>query len=402
MRFHYTATQSNGQFVEGDIESGSPNEVLGILTGKGLRPVSIKVYRGVGAAGFRFFGQSISLSEKIFLTRYLALMLRAGTDLFKAIDILINDLDKPAIKAFLFEIKSNLEKGNPFYATFAKYPKYFPPVFINLVKAGEASGNLTESLDNLSVSLTKEQELKNKIRGALIYPIILLTTSFLMLLLLITFALPKIANIFISAGITPPLFSRIVFSVGLFLNDNAVIVFPLVAGAAVGGWYFFTKVYLGRRIISVVGGHLPVLKKVLEQLAIQRFASTFASLMKAGIPIINSLEVTADAVGSENLKMALQRIAREGIAKGLTIGEAFRREPVFPLVVTNLIAISEHAGHTEEILRTLAGFYEMEVDSAIKTLVAFIEPSLLLIIGVLIGTIAISVIVPIYQLVGGI
>ena len=402
MRFHYTATQSNGQFTEGDIEAGSPNEVLEVLTGKGLHPVSIKVYRGVGAAGLGFFGQSISLSDRIFLTRYLALMLRAGTDLFKAIDILISDLDKPAIKAFLFEIKTNLEKGNPFYTTFAKYPKYFSQVFINLVKTGETSGNLAESLDNLSVSLTKEQELKNKIRAALIYPIILLAMSFLMLLLLATFALPKIANIFMSAGITPPLFSRIVFAVGLFLNDNAVIVFPLVAGAAIGGWYFFTQVYLGRRIISAVGERLPVLNGVLGQLAIQRFANTFASLMKAGIPIISSLEVTADAVGSEKLKMALQRIAREGIAKGLTIGEAFRREPAFPLVVTNLIAVSEHAGHTEEVLRTLAGFYEMEVDSAIKTLVAFIEPVLLLIIGVLIGTIAISVIVPIYQLVGGI
>ena len=124
--------------------------------------------------------------------------------------------------------------------------------------------------------------------------------------------------------------------------------------------------------------------------------------MKSGLPIIESLEITADAVGSEKMRDSLRRIARGGIAKGLTIGEAFRREMEFPLVVTNLIAVSEKAGHIEEILKTLSFFYESEVDSALKILVAFIEPILLLFIGLMIGTIAVSVIVPIYQLVGGI
>ena len=402
MRFHYIASQANGKVTEGEMDASSPDEVLQSLVSKGLRPISIKsVKTGLGSNS-SIFGQTITVSDKIFLTRYLSLMLKSGTDLFSAINILINDFDKPTIKALLMEIRANLEKGNPFYTTFTNYPKYFSPVYINLVKAGEVSGNLSDVLDNLSVSLGKEQELRNKVRAALIYPVILLSLSFLMLLLLVTFALPKIAGIFTGTGFTPPLFSRVVFTVGLTLNKYAVIVFPLVGFGAAGIWYFFSRTYSGKQVLEFISARLPVVRDVVDRLALQRFASTLSSLMKAGLPIIESIEITADAAGSDKLKTSLLKISREGISKGLTIGEAFRREAVFPLVVTNLIAISEKAGHIEEILKTLASFYEQEVDNSVKTMVAFIEPVLLLIIGVLIGTIALSVIVPIYQLVGGI
>ena len=402
MKFHYIASQPNGKITEGDKDAQSLAEVLQFLNFKGLRPVSVKVSKSIDIGGAKFFGQSVTISDKVFLTRYLSLMLKAGTDLFKAIDVLINDFDKPVLKALLIEVKSNLEKGNPFYTTFAKYPKYFSSIFVNLIKAGESSGSLPQVLDNLSVSLNKEQELHNKIKAALIYPIILLVMAFLMLIGLVTFAIPKIANVFNNSGIKPPVFSKIVFDTGLFLNANLFIVFPLIAFFAVGGWYFITKTYSGKKTMSFVGTHLPVIRDVMTQLALQRFTSTFGSLMKAGLPIINSLEITADAVGSEKLERALRNISREGITKGLSIGEAFRREPAFPLVVTNLISVSEKAGHIEDVLKILASFYEEEVDNAIKILVSFIEPALLLIIGVLIGTIAVSVIVPVYQLVGGI
>ena len=143
---------------------------------------------------------------------------------------------------------------------------------------------------------------------------------------------------------------------------------------------------------------IPVVKNVLKQLAFQRFASTLSSLLKAGLPILDALEITASTVGSEELKNSLVRISREGIAKGLTIGEAFRREAVFPRVIVNLMAISEKAGHIEDILNTLAGFYEAEAETSVKTMVTFLEPALLLIMGLVIGTIALAIILPIYQL----
>ena len=222
MRFHYTASESAGKIIEGEMEAQGVAEVLEFLANKGLKPINVKMTKGFKAVGGKGIlgATTITETDKIFLTRYLGLMLRVGTDLFQAIDVLMTDF----IKAFLSEVRSNLEKGQPFYISFAKYPRLFDSVFVNLIKAGEASGNLDQILENLSVSLEKQQDIKNRIRGVLIYPIILLITSFLILFFLVTFALPKIASVFESSGFNPPLFSRVVFAVGNFFGDYALFI----------------------------------------------------------------------------------------------------------------------------------------------------------------------------------
>ncbi len=401
MRFHYIASQPNGRIIEGDFEAGGPAEVLEYLANQGLRPISIKILKEVEEISRRsIFRKSITVADKVFLTKYLSLMLKVGTDLLKAIDILISDLDKPAIRALLIEIRGALERGLPFYSTFLKYPKYFSPVFINLIKAGETSGNLEKVFEDLSVSLEKEQDLRRKIKSALTYPAILLVGSFAILILLVSFAVPRIATIFSSFSTQPPLFSRVVISVGLFIGNYIWFILIALVTVVISLWYVFAKTNSGKKILYQLAMKLPVIKNVLRQMALQRFASTLSSLLRAGLSILDSLEITAQTVGFEELKDSLMRVSREGIAKGLTIGEAFRREPIFPRVVVNLMAISEKAGHIEDILLTLGNFYEGEIETAIKSLVSFLEPVLLLAIGVIIGTIAISIIVPIYQLVG--
>ena len=400
MKFHYVASQPNGKILEGDFEGQGPAEVLEFLASKGLRPVSLKTIKGIESAGRGFLASGINIGDKIFLTKYLALMLKVGTDLFKAIDILMSDLDKPAMKSFLGEVRSTLEKGQPFYTTFLKYPKYFSSVFVNLIKAGESSGNLELVFNDLSNSLQRDQELSRNIKSALTYPVILLIGSAGILILLVSFALPKIATIFAGSTAKIPTFSKVVFAVGLFLNKFIWIFLILLAILAVGGWYFFFKTVSGKKIIERFMFKVPVVNKILKHIALQRFATTLSSLIKSGLPILDSLEITADAVGSQELKTSLMRISREGVAKGLTIGDAFRREQAFPRVVANLIAISEKSGHTEEILDTLGKFYEVEIESSIKTLVSFLEPALLLGIGIIIAVIALAILVPIYQLVG--
>lgn len=401
MRFKYIASQPDGKLIEGTTEGETTADVLNYLAGQGLKPVSITALKGVSKAGVtRFFGQAISVIDKIFLTRYLSLMLRVGTDLFKALDILIADFEKPIVKAFLLEIRSSLEKGQPFYSTFERYPKYFSPVFVNLVKAGEASGNLEKVFDELSVSLEKEKDLQNKIRSALVYPALLLGLSVLILLFLVTFAIPRIANVFLSAGVQPPIFSRIVFAVGLFLGKYVWLILAALAVLVFGGWIFISQTLAGKRFLSAIINSFPIVKKVAYKMALQRFANTLSALMKSGLPILNSLEITADTLNQPALRDALKRIAKEGISRGLTLGEAFKKEAAFPVVVSNLVVISEKAGHLDEILKTLSVFYESEVDSSLKTLVSFLEPLLLLFIGSIIGLIALSIIIPIYQLVG--
>lgn len=397
MIFHYVAIDAVGKRTDGDVDFTDLTGVLQFLSAQGLKPISIKPVSGMAGGIHRFFG-GISLKDKIFLTRYLSLMLKVGTDLVSAVNILIADYDKPAMKQFLAEVRASLAKGQPFFQAFARYPKVFSPVFINLVRAAETSGHLQETFSELSVSLQKESELRGKVQGALIYPLVLLFVATVVFSFLSLFALPKIANVFLDSGIKPPFFSQIVFTVGLFFGNH--IVFFLVGGIALVSFliYFFGFNLAGRRIFDRILSNTPLVSAVYYDLAVQRFAATFSSLMRAGVPIIQSVHITADVVGPDEFRRGLLRVADEGLAKGLSIGESFRREKVFPTVITNLMAIAEKAGHLDEVLSTVADFYATNVDASLRALVSILEPVLLIGMGVIAGTIALSIILPIYQL----
>lgn len=398
MEFHYKALDKKKKLVEGELIAPNMTAALSRIAELGMQPLSLKPVGGLKLRLNLFGGGKISLEDKVFITKYLALMLKVGTDLFRAINILIEDFEKPEVKRLLIEIRENLEKGKPFYETFAKHPNSFSGVFVNLVKAGEMSGNLEKVFEDLSESLAKEKDLQQKIKSALTYPVILFVTSILILILLVSFSLPKIANVFLSGGLKPPTFSRIIFNVGLFIGDHLAILLTSLVIVVVSGLFFFMRTLIGKKIVYDTALHLPVISKVIKQIAIQRFAATFSSLLSSGLPIIEALNVTADSIGMPELKEALVRIGRDGLAKGLTVGEAFKQEPVFPKIVSNLIAISEKSGHLEEILLTLSNFYAGEIENGVKSLVSFIEPIMLMLIGVVIGTIALAVIVPVYQL----
>lgn len=398
MLFKYKAADASGKISESELEAESVSEVLHALAGRGLKPITITAAKTIKTKSVAVFGGKIAIKDQIFLTRYLALMLRVGMDIYSAINVLIANFDNPAIKHFLDDVKEHLSKGQPLYAAFAKYPQYFSPVFINLVKAGESSGTLEKVFQSLSYSLEREESLKNTIKSALFYPIILFVMAFLIMIFLVMFALPRISGVFEGGGFEPPTFSRIVFSLGHFLNQNAFVVFGGL-GAIMVGAFLYIRTPAGKRTLYTIASHTPVVRTVVEKIAIQRFAATLSSLLNAGLPVLDALEISANVVGSPRYRDAIQRIAREGLAKGRTLGEAFQSEVAFPAVVSNLIAISEKAGHVAEILETLSHFYEEEVSNGIKRLVVFIEPMMLLGIGAVVGVIALSIIVPIYQLV---
>ena len=397
MIYHYTASDKDNKIIEGEYTAPTVDGVLQMLASKGMRPLNVVPLKSNDSPMHYVFGR-IVLADKIFLTRYLALMLKVNTDLLAAINILITDFDKPAVKNFLLEVRENLTRGQPFYTTFEKYPRVFSSVFVNLVKAAESSGNLQKTFEDLTVSLQKEADLKRSIKSAFIYPIILMIVGLGIFLFLSLFALPKIAKVFQDSGINPPLFSKVVFAVGLFLGENVFVFLTLLVLTILGSIFVFGFTTWGRRLGNSVMSRMPVVNKVYRDIAIQRFAATYAALMKAGLPIIQVTKITADVVNSLDFKVSLNRIADTGLAAGLTIGEAFKRETVFPKVVTNLIAISEKAGHLDEVLETLADFYSAAVQASIRTLVAIVEPVLLLVMGLLVALIALAIIVPIYQL----
>lgn len=400
MKFQYTALDKNGRIIKGEIEALDQNEVLNIINFKGLKLITLETKSSFQKINFKniFISRRITLEEQIFLSKYLALMLKMGTALLQAINILIDDFDKPNVKKFLIEIRENLEKGNPFYVTFLKYQKSFSQVYINMIKAGEASGNLEKIFEKLTDDLTKQKDLKDQIKSALIYPIILLIGSIGITVFLVTFALPKIAQVFNQGDFQIPTFSKVIFSVGLFISKYIFIILPFFLVFIIFLIIFYKNSLIFRKFVFSILSELPVVKDLVKKMALQRFSSTLSSLIRAGFPLVDALNITADAVGNIELRNALLRIANEGLAKGLTVSESFKKEIFFPKTVVNLISISEKAGKIEDILETLADFYTKEIDSSLKTLVSFLEPIMLVIIGVIIGVIALAIIVPIYQL----
>jgi len=401
MLFHYLAQDANGRIKEGNINQPNTKAVLEYLTTQKLKPLSVKpLMMEEGGKGLAIFKKTLGLADKVFLTKYIALMLKVGTDLFSAIDILIQDFESGPARRFLFETRSNLEQGKPFWETFANHPEYFSSVITNLIKAGETSGNLEATLNQVSLDLERDRNLQTKVKSSLVYPIILLITSVGMVIFLVTFAVPKLGEMFLSTGQELPTFTKIVLGTGMFLNRNLFIVFPLAIAIPIGLFYYFRKTQKGREKFASLMEKIPVARDLVEKMALQRFASVLSSLIKAGMPIIQAIEITAYAVGHPKYEAALLRIAKEHLTQGISMGNSFKREKIFPAVVSNLLAIGEKAGHTEEILKTLSVFYETEIDASLKTLVSLLEPLLLMFLGVIVGGIALSLIVPVYQLVG--
>ncbi len=387
--------------MENNIEANSPAQVLVFINEKGMRPISIKLLKGTGLIeklGLSY--KKISSEDKIFLTKYLGLMLKVGTGLMQAIEILINDIEKPTLKSILLEIKSNLQKGNPFFITFAKYPQSFSPVFINMIRSGENSGKLEKTLEDLSASLEKETELKKKIISAMIYPLLLLTTSAFMFTALLVFAVPRITGIFASSTINPPLFTKAVMALSSFLIANGIVLLIIFLALTLFFVLFYKKSKTGKIFIQRMFQKMPLIKTIIFKRAIQRLCVNLSDLLSSGLPLIEAIELSSETAGHPDIQSSLQRIARESLTQGLSMGEAFKREAIFPQVLVNLINISEKTGHTADLLKTLGSFYTSEIDSSIKTAMSFFEPAMLLFIAIFVGGVALSVIVPIYQMIG--
>lgn len=398
MRYAYVAVDRQGARAQGELDAATLDMALRQLAAQDLRPVSVAPVGQKRISGSSFFVGSISSSDKIFLTRYLALMLKVGTDLLSAINILIQDFQKPAVRSFLQEVRSNLAQGQQFYVAFAAHPKYFSPVFVNLVRAAEQSGTLQSTFEQLTSQMQRDDEVRRQVRTAMIYPAILAVVAVIIISFLSLFALPRISKVFADTAITPPLFSRLVFGVGDFIGANVWLLLGVFIVAILTFYFGVVRTVAGKRLLSRTLSKTPVIRNLYRDLAVQRFASTLSSLLRAGLPIIDALHITADVVGVESFAVALRRIADQGLARGLSIADSFRREPVFPGVITNLIAISEKAGHLEEVLGTVADFYAANIQSSIKQLVTFLEPILLLVMGMMVAVVALAIIIPIYQL----
>jgi len=401
MLYLYEAFNKNGVVVKGDVEAQSEKDVVLYLQTKDLIPSSIKAKtapnKGINLQINLF--QKITDSDRIFLVRNLATAIKAGLSITEALDVLINETKSGLMRDILITVRSRVQAGGKISEGFAVYHKYFPPVFIGLLKSGEVSSQLDKTLNELSNHLVKEYALVRKVKSALVYPTLLLAASFGVVIFLVTFVLPRLAKTFELSGAQLPFITKALLWISGVVTAQPIITILVFVAIVVFAIYLKRSSW-GKAVIAATLFHTPVVRDLMRRVALVRFTRTFGSLLSGATPILDALDISANAVGNDYYRDAI--IDTQGkVRSGVPLSKALGEYPdLFPGLLLSLIAVGERTGNLEYVLSTFANFYDDEVDAKLKDLTTLFEPILLIIMGLIVGTIAVSVLLPIYQLVG--
>lgn len=402
MLYVYKASNKEGAVTEGEMEAAHKGIIMEHLVRKGLIPIMVDEKLSTGRKSGIFdlaLFERVSTLDVITITRNLSATIKAGLSLVEALDILITDATKNAVKRILLQARANTENGKPLSVTFSGYPRVFPPVFVGLLKAGELSGKMDETLAELSRYLSREYGLKHKVKGALAYPAILLVGSFLVIGLLLIFVLPRLAKTFSQSGVELPFLTRMLIGTSNAITSH-IALFSIFIIASVLFFSYMRRTIWGRRALLRAAFHIPIASDMVRKVALVRFARTLGTLINSGMSITEALELVASAVGN-SVYGEIILSARDQIIKGIPLSQTLAEHPNhFPRFLTSLIGVGEKTGTLEHILITFADFMDEEVDNTVKNLTTVLEPALLLFMGLFIGVIAVSILLPIYQLVG--
>lgn len=399
--FNYEAYDKDGAITKGDFEARDKDEVMEYLSKRNLAPISVQKFGGLskGKALSTSLFESVTPVDVVFLVRNLAITIKSGLGMVEALDILITDTDKKILKNILINAQSNLKNGQPLSKSFEADKKYFPAVFLGMLRAGEFSGQLDRTFDELGIYLSREYNLIKKIKSALTYPVILFIASLLVVALLLIFVLPRLTKVFQMSGSEIPPITQFFVTLSSFLSHNLIIDTVVFAGIV---WFFtgFRKTDLGRKVFYRILSKIPVAKDLVKRVALVRFARNFGNLIGSGISAVEALELSADSVGNHVYRRIILESADE-IKNGVSISKTFAKYPdLFPNILTSLMTVGEKTGTLGQILISFSDFYEDDVDNKLKDLTALLEPLLLLFMGLFVGAIALSILLPIYQLVG--
>jgi len=337
--------------------------------------------------------------EKIFFTQHLFLMIKGGTPISEALDILKKETKSRTFKRVLDDILKRILAGESLTKSFARYPKIFDRFYQSIVKIGEESGNLEENLKYLTSQLRSEYEMKQKIRGVLIYPAIIVFVALFIAFFIIFFILPKIINLFQVLEISLPLATRVLISGTTFLKKNLfflifLIIFLILILKILLRLKFF-KLFFDKISLS-----LPIFGQIQKNLNLVRFSQNFYILLKSGVPILESLEICSQYLPNEVLKRNLISVKID-VERGEKISQGLKKFPkFFPLIFSQMVSVGEKTGSLEESYLYLAKFYQQEVDSTLKAFSSLLEPILLILVGIFVGFIALAIITPIYRFTG--
>jgi type IV pilus assembly protein PilC len=392
--FEYTARNTTGQIQKGQLDVASKEDVSAYLRKNRLILVSVR--EAPKQISLSLGGGRVKTRDIVIFTRQFATMINAGLPLVQSLNILAAQTENKTLREVTKAVVYDVESGNTLADALSKHPKAFSDLYVNMVAAGEAGGILDTILLRLAAFLEKNDALIRKVKGAMVYPGVIITVACAAIAILLIFVIPTFQNMFSSAGLELPLPTRVVI-----MASNFLIGYWWAMILAVAGVIFAIRSYYGtpagRRQID--GGLLrsPVLGDVLRKSAVSRFTRTLGTLVSSGVSILEGLEITAKTAGNTIIHDAVME-SRNSIAGGETIASPLEKSKVFPAMVISMIAVGEQTGGLDEMLSKIADFYDEEVDVAVSALLSLMEPAMIVGLGVIVGGMVIAMYLPIFDM----
>ncbi len=387
----------NGKNQRGEIEAGTEAEAAQLLHERSGIVLSITPKHKVAPIISKIQGR-VSLKDKILFTKQLAVMIKAGLPLNEALKVLSEQIPSKSMRGAIHEITRDVQGGVPLSQGMQKYSSIFPAVYTNLVKSGERSGKLEEVLFKLAEQQEKDYELISKVRGAMVYPAVILMALLGVFGIIIIFVMPQIQKIFADLDAALPLPTRILLGSSAFIRQWMVLIIAIVIGAAAAIRFFVKHSDQAKLRWDRIKLKIPIFGPLTAKIAMARFTRTTATLINAGLPMLEILDTVADVLGSRIYHDAVLR-ARNQVEAGVSLSRALGEERVIPPIVSQVVAIGEKSGNLDFALANIADFYDKEVDATTRNLSSIIEPILMILMGLGVGFVVISVVMPIYNLV---
>ncbi len=397
LTYNYTARNAAGEKVKAQVQADSEASAAKTLSSQGLTPIEITPVGGGGLGGFR---NRIPAKDKILFSRQLSTLINAGLPLLQSLRSVETQTQNKALKTVISQVISNVEGGSSFSASLEQHPTVFSHVYISLVAAGEASGTLDAALERLAFQQEKDAEILSKVRGAMVYPAIVLVVMFVVMGFMIVQVLPQVEVLYegLPGGNQLPLVTRILLTISHLLIDFWWVA---LIGAAVLAFFGsrWVKSIGGKRYMDKFKMRTPPIGQLFMKVYMARFARTGTTLVATGVPLIQMLLITGEAIDNVHIKESLDR-AIEKVKGGKSLSEAIKGDPNFLDLVPDMLSIGEQSGAIEKMLEKVADYYEKEVDTQIKTISTIIEPMLMVIMGIFAFIVVAAVLLPIYGLAG--
>jgi len=391
--FEYTARNaSTGQILKGTLDVPTRDDVLKHI--KQQKMIVVNVREQPKSVLSR--PKAIKTRDLVIFTRQFATMINAGLPLVQSLDILAKQTENKALADVTRQVVFDVESGHTLADAFSKHPKAFPELYVNMVAAGEAGGILDTILLRLAGFLEKSDALMRKVKGAMVYPGVIMSVAAIAVAVLLIFVIPTFQKMFASVGMELPLPTRIVIGMSDFLINYwwALIVIVVAAVWAIRTYY---KTSDGQLRIDTILLNAPVLGDLLRKSAVSRFTRTLGTLISSGVSILDGLEITAKTAGNRVIHDAVMA-SRQSIAGGETISAPLEKSKVFPPMVISMIAVGEQTGGLDEMLSKIADFYDEEVDVAVSALLSLMEPMMIVVLGVIVGGMVVAMYLPIFDM----